>query len=92
MAATGMPIVSTRHCDIPSVVIDGETGFLAAERDVDGLVEHLRRLVNQPEHWRQMVMRGRRYIEAQFNVVTQSEKLARTYRSLAVNNETGNAA
>ena len=27
MAATGMPIVSTRHCDIPEVVIDGKTGL-----------------------------------------------------------------
>ena len=37
MAASGMPIVSTRHCDIPSVVLDGVTGLLAAERDSEGL-------------------------------------------------------
>ena len=92
MAATGMPIVSTRHCDIPSLVIDGETGLLAAERDVDGLAEHLRRLVNQPENWKQMVMRGRHYIEAQYNVVTQGQKLARTYRSLAFEKDIGSAA
>ena len=29
MSASGMPIVSTNHCDIPSVVLDGVTGLLA---------------------------------------------------------------
>jgi len=33
MAATGMPIISTKHCDIPEVIKDGVTGFLANERD-----------------------------------------------------------
>lgn len=92
MAATGMPIVSTRHCDIPSVIIDGETGFLAAERDIEGLLVHLRRLVKHPEHWGPMVMKGRQYIEAEYNVVTQSEKLAKTYLSLASDNGIGNVA
>lgn len=36
-AATGMPIVATRHCDIPQVVVDGVTGWLVEEGDVDGL-------------------------------------------------------
>ena len=26
MSASGMPVISTRHCDIPGVVLDGETG------------------------------------------------------------------
>ena len=39
--ATGIPIVSTYHADIPTIVQDGITGFLVAERNVDGLVENL---------------------------------------------------
>jgi hypothetical protein len=39
-----------------------------------------------------MVMRGRHYIEAQYNVVTQGQKLARTYRSLAFEKDIGSAA
>jgi glycosyltransferase involved in cell wall biosynthesis len=31
-----MPAVSTRHADIPEVVIDGETGFLTEEGDFGG--------------------------------------------------------
>lgn len=37
MAAMGLIIVSTRHCDIPSVVLDGKSGLLAEEHDVKGL-------------------------------------------------------
>ena len=45
MCASGMAIVSTRHCDIPGVVKDGITGWLADEHDVEGLVRHLRWLI-----------------------------------------------
>src|SRR6266850_2559879 len=34
--ASGLPVVSTRHAGIPDVVIEGETGFLSAEKDVSG--------------------------------------------------------
>ena len=87
-----MPIVSTRHCDIPSVVIHGETGFLAAERDVDGLLGHLRWFANHPEQWGEIVHRGRQHIEAEYNVVKQCERLAKTYLSLAFEDEIGNVA
>lgn len=39
--ATGMPVISTTHCDIPDEVVHGETGLLSPERDVDGLVQSI---------------------------------------------------
>jgi colanic acid/amylovoran biosynthesis glycosyltransferase len=41
-SASGMPVISTLHCDIPEVILDGESGYLVPERDVDGL----RKLLN----------------------------------------------
>jgi len=82
MAASGMPIISTTHCDIPSIVIHGKTGLLAAERDVAGLLQHLRWLVTHPEHWEAMVMEGRLHVEAEYNVVKQSESLGSIYKSV----------
>lgn len=35
--ACGLPVISTRHSGIPELIDDGENGFLAEERDVDGL-------------------------------------------------------
>ena len=35
--AAGLPAVATRHCDIPEIVRDGETGLLCEEGDEPGL-------------------------------------------------------
>lgn len=90
MAATGMPIVSTKHCDIPSVVIHGETGFLAAERDADGLLSYLRWLAEHPDQWYRITEKGRLHIEAEYDVVRQCKRLAQTYLKLARGSVMGN--
>lgn len=46
--ACGLPVISTRHGGIPDVIIDGETGFLLAENDEQGLVEKMLVLANEP--------------------------------------------
>jgi colanic acid/amylovoran biosynthesis glycosyltransferase len=83
MSASGMAIVSTTHCDIPGVVIDGVTGLLAPERDVDALVAHLEWLIDHPAAWREMQVAGRKHIEAEFDARTQGERLGAVYRELA---------
>ncbi len=35
--ATGMPVISTFHCDIPEEVVDGKTGMLCREHDVEAI-------------------------------------------------------
>jgi len=83
MAATGMFVVSSRHCDIPEVILDGRTGFLAAERDVDGLVDCLLRAVRQPHSWGEFLNRGRAHVESEFNAVVQGARLADIYERAA---------
>jgi colanic acid/amylovoran biosynthesis glycosyltransferase len=82
MSAYGMPIVSTFHCDIPEVVIDGKTGFLVPEKDINGLAERLEHLINHLELWESMGRAGRKHIEEEFNIVTQTTKLEAFYDSL----------
>lgn len=79
MAATGMPIVSTTHCDIPEVIINGVTGLLAEERDIDGLVTHLQNLINSSEQWIGMLQAARSHIEREYNAKMQASKLAAIY-------------
>lgn len=83
MAATGMPVVATRHCDIPEIVRDGETGLLAPERDVDALVAHLRWLIAHPGDWERMGRAARRHLEAEYDAGRQGERLAAIYRELS---------
>ena len=82
MAASGMLVVSTRHCDIPEIIRDGETGLLADERDVDGLVTKLEWLVAHPEAWAGIRKAARLHVETHFSASVQAEQLAKLYRTL----------
>ena len=82
MAASGMPVVSTRHCDISNVIRDEETGFLAEERDVNGLVDALRRFVRHPDEWNDILKKGRKHIEENFDIHKQGCRLERRYAEL----------
>jgi colanic acid/amylovoran biosynthesis glycosyltransferase len=82
MAATGMPVVSTWHCDIPEIVEHGVTGLLANERDADGLVAQLDWLTQHPDAWLSMVERARRHIERHFNVSTLGKAMGEMYRQV----------
>lgn len=86
MAASGMPIISTRHCDIPNVIRDGETGLLADEGNVLQLVEHLDWLVDNSDQWAEMVYAGRRHIDQNFNVQNQARELSMIYEQLLSEN------
>lgn len=39
--ASGLPVVSTRHTGIKDVVLEGETGFLVDECDVEAMSQHM---------------------------------------------------
>jgi len=82
MAATGMPIVSTTHCDIPGVVQPDLVSLLAEERDVDGLVRYIKWLIEHREQWPGILEAGRKHVEAEFDVRLQGERLAGIYRKL----------
>ena len=74
-----MPIVSSTHCDIPSVVLHGRTGLLAGEHDVPGLLQHLRWLVANPGQWEPMVTAGRHAVrmgEDHWAIYSQDGSLA----------------
>lgn len=80
MAASGMPIVSSFHCDIPSVIKDGKTGWLAEERNVDAIVTSLYRWIEDPDGWPEMLRAGRQHIERNYDARVQGQTLARYYQ------------
>lgn len=82
MAASGMPIVSTLHSDIPEIIKTRETGLLAKEKDVDELVDHLRWLVDNYDQWSPILKASRTHIEKEFDIKTQAKKLSKLYRDL----------
>jgi colanic acid/amylovoran biosynthesis glycosyltransferase len=82
MAATGMIIVSTRHCDIPEAIHHGSMGLLTEERDVDGIIHNIKWLLDNPDKWNEMTIRCRRHIEEEYDVQKQAIRLAKIYREL----------
>jgi colanic acid/amylovoran biosynthesis glycosyltransferase len=82
MAATGIPIISSQHSDIPELILDGETGLLANEKDVDGLTTRLRWLADNTDQWEAMSRRAREHIEREFDTHTQATRLEAIYDSL----------
>lgn len=82
MAATGMPVVSTFHSDIPEIIVHGVTGLLAPECDIDELERHLTWLTEKPDLWGGMVEAGRRHVETHFDARTQGQRLLDAYRGV----------
>ncbi len=74
--AVGLPVVASRHGGIPEVVVDGKSGFLVPERDVEMLAEKLALLAEDPQLRQQMGLVGRSHIEQEFNLTIQSRRLA----------------
>jgi glycosyltransferase involved in cell wall biosynthesis len=65
--ATGIPVISTRHAGIPDVVVEGNTGFLVEERDVDGMAENMLRLAQNSELAGRLGHAARKRIESEFS-------------------------
>lgn len=85
MAAGGMPVVSSRHCDIPEVIRHGESGLLSNERDVDGLTAHLETLFHHPDSWIDFARKARAHIEEHYDAVKQGEHLSNIYEEVERN-------
>jgi len=80
--AAGLPVISTYHSGIPEAVINGQSGFLVPERDVDALTKKLMYLINHPEIWPRMGRCGRMFIEKEYNINRLNQKLSKIYQDL----------
>lgn len=81
--ACGLPVISTTHADIPSVVANGESALLAPERDIVTLGSYLYTLVSEPERWAMMGADGRDFVQRYHNVAVEVGVLEERYYKLA---------
>jgi len=79
--ATGLPVVSTRHAGIPDVVIEGETGFLVDERDIDGMAQHMLRIAEDPALAARLGQAARKRIADHFSLERTISALWETIES-----------
>ena len=80
MAASGMPVVATKHCDIPFVLAEPNRRLLVEERDAQGLADVLQSLLELD--WGSLVAANRAHVEQQHDARRQSRELVSLYREL----------
>jgi colanic acid/amylovoran biosynthesis glycosyltransferase len=74
--ASGIPVISTRHSGIPELVVDGETGLLAPERDAPALVAALDRLLAESELSERLARAARERVAALHDQARLNDELA----------------
>lgn len=81
--AAGLCCIGTRHCDIPEVIVDGDTGFLCDSGDVSALASALVQVATDSSLRERLARAGRAHIERNFNRADQLAALASLYSRLA---------
>jgi colanic acid/amylovoran biosynthesis glycosyltransferase len=66
--AAGLPVVSTRHAGIVTAVIDGQTGLLVEERDVEGMADKMCILLQNQDYCRAMGAKAKEHIRQNYHV------------------------
>ncbi len=84
-AASGVPVIGSYQGGIPEVIIDGETGLLVPQRDVEALAARMTQLLDDRSMREQMGRQARRLVEQRFNIRRQTEKLESFYESVLSN-------
>ncbi|MFH1062932.1 MAG: glycosyltransferase [Candidatus Omnitrophota bacterium] len=77
--AEGLPFIATIHAGIPEIVLDGQSGFLVQEKDVDALAEKLNYLIKHPEKWREMGKAGHEFVKNSFDAKIINTQLIEIY-------------
>jgi colanic acid/amylovoran biosynthesis glycosyltransferase len=67
-SAAGLPVISTFHAGIPDVILDGETGFLVSEHDVEAMAEKMILLLENKIVAMQMGEKGKERIKIHFSL------------------------
>jgi glycosyltransferase involved in cell wall biosynthesis len=74
-SSAGIPVISTFHAGIPDVILDGETGLLVNEHDVDGMTEKMIQLLDDRDLCIQLGAKGKERVKANFNLQKHLNKI-----------------
>ena len=79
--ATGLPIISTTHCDIPEEVVHGRTGLLTPESDVEALTASIETFYKMSEDTYSMFARqAREHVVSEYDIATNARQLLVEYQ------------
>jgi glycosyltransferase involved in cell wall biosynthesis len=77
--AAARPVVTTQCLSLPTLIQDGETGYLCEPGDVDGQLNAVARLADRPAERRRIGRAAREVIETRHAPETVAEQLRKVY-------------
>ena len=80
----GLPVVSFASGGIPEAIADGETGFLAEEKDWLTLAEYITHLLKNKTLRQEFSLKGRARVEEKFDLAKQNKALEEIYQNHAI--------
>ena len=80
--AIGRPVVGTRHGGISELVLDGETGLLCQEGDVDALQQAVNRILGMQDDWPRMLRNARTAVENTYALSRTTDDLINVYNAI----------
>ena len=81
-SASGLPVIATGVGEIPKIVLDGKTGILIKPKDVDGLVNALKKLIDNPLFAKEMGRLGRKRMEKGYSWDIICKKIENKYQEV----------
>ncbi len=80
MVASGMPVITTNHCDIPFILSPEYSFMLCNEKDTDCLKEKILYLLNND--FSNLLKQNRLFIEKNLDIINLSNKLSDIYKDI----------
>jgi colanic acid/amylovoran biosynthesis glycosyltransferase len=74
-SAAGLPVISTKHAGIPDVIIDGKTGYLVDEHDVQAMADKIIAIVENIEFAKKIGTMGKQNIKSAFTLDDHIKKI-----------------
>lgn len=86
--ASGLPVITTYHAGIPSVVQDDVHALLVKEKDVMALQMAMTRLANDPVYRARIARDGQKHASTKLDVIPKEIELEEIYDLISINNKT----
>jgi len=78
----GIPVVGSKHCDIPNIVSHGSSGLLSDERDTGALAKDIVTLSVNKSLRVDMGKHGAKYARGEHDIVKQVRKITDVYKNV----------
>lgn len=79
----GLPIISTKHCDIPDSLDENRSGFLAEEKNEEELAEFIVRFYEmEPQEFIELSKSAIEFVHREYDAKNNSAKLKKEYQNV----------